>query len=95
MQPQGFLRNPLTAWIAPALAFWAILILVDGSQDLEPQRSPASRPGANKVHATTTAEQPPNAFPNALRIPLVVEDSDSYCNLGINNLGESPATLKI
>ena len=95
MQPQGFLRNPLTAWIAPALAFWVILVLVDRSQDLETQRSPAGRPGAHKAHAATTVEQPPNAFPNALRFPLVVEDSDSYCNLGINNLSDSPATMKI
>ena len=95
MQPQGLLRNPLTAWIAPALAFFAILILVDRSQDLESQRSPAGRPGAHKAHAATTLEQPPNAFPNALRVPFVIEDSDSYCNLGINNLSDSPATIKI
>ncbi|MSO23184.1 MAG: hypothetical protein EXQ58_08030 [Acidobacteria bacterium] len=30
-----------------------------------------------------------------MRIPFVVEDSDSYCNLGINNLSDSPATVKI
>ena len=95
MQLQGLLRKPLTDWILPALAFWAILILVDRSQDLEPQRSPAGRPGARKAHAATIVEQPPNAFPNALRVPFVVEDSDSYCNLGINNLSDSPATVKI
>ena len=50
MQIQGFLRNPLAAWILSALAFWAILTLLDRSQDLEPQRSPAGRPGAHKAH---------------------------------------------
>ena len=37
----------------------------------------------------------PNAFPNALRVPFVVEDSDSYCNLGINNLSDSLATVRV
>ena len=95
MQVHGLLRNPLTASILPALAFWAVLILVDRSQDLEPQRSPVGRPGVRKTHAATTVEQPPDAFPNALRVPFVVEDSDSYCNLGINNLSDSSATIRI
>ena len=95
MQLQGFLRNPSAGWILPALAFWAILTLVDRSLDLEPQRSPAGRPGAHKAHAAGTFGQPPDAFPNALRVPFVVEDSDSYCNLGINNLSDSPAMATI
>jgi len=95
MRLQGLLRNPLTTWIVPALAFWAVLILVDHSQDLEPRRPPVGRPGARKAHAATILEQAPNAFPNALRVPFVVENSDSYCNLGINNLSDSPATVRI
>jgi len=47
------------------------------------------------AHAATTVEQQSDAFPNALRVPFVVEDGDSYCNLGINNLSDSPATVKI
>jgi hypothetical protein len=76
MQLQGLLQKALRDWILPALAFWAVLILVDRSQDFEPQRSPAGRPGAHKAHAATTVEQP-DAFPNALRVPFVVEDGDS------------------
>jgi uncharacterized protein len=88
-------RNPLTTWVATGVAFWAILILVDRSQNLEPQRPPAGRPGAHKAHAATPVGQQPDAFPNALRIPFVVEDGDSYCNLGINNLADSPATVRV
>ena len=95
MRLQRLLRNPSTTWIVTPLAFWAILILVDYSQDLEPRRPPVGRPGARKAHAATIVEQAPNAFPNALRVPFVVEDSDSYCNLGINNLSDSLATVRI
>src|SRR5690349_10156840 len=95
MQLQGLLQRAPRGWILPALALWAILNLVDRSQDLESQRSPAGRPGAHKAHGANPVEQPPDAFPNALRVPFVVEDGDSYCNLGINNLSNSPGTVKI
>jgi uncharacterized protein len=94
MQLRGFRRHSITGWIPAGLAFWALLALVDRSQDLEPRRS-ANRPGARQAYAAGAFEQPPNAFPNALRVPLVVEDSDSYCNLGINNLSAVPATVKV
>ena len=95
MHPQGFLLNRFIAWIAPALIVWVILILIDDSQDLELHRSPPGRPATRRVHAAGTAGRPSNAFPDALRVPFVVENSDFYCNLGINNLSDSQATIRI
>jgi len=53
------------------------------------------RGGAFKGPAAGIAGPQPDAFPNALRLPFVVENGDSYCNLGINNLSDSPAKAKI
>jgi uncharacterized protein len=36
-----------------------------------------------------------NFSSDALRLPFAVEDSESYCNLGVNNLGNSRADVKI
>ena len=95
MQTPGVVRNLSASWILPALVFWCLLTLVDHSQNLELRRSPADRPGPHKAHIDDTLGEPPNAFPDALRVPFVVEDSDFYCNLGVNNLGDAPATVKI
>src|SRR5262245_19358774 len=95
MQYHLSLWKDLAGWILPALIFWAVLSLVDRSQDLELHRSPAGRPGTIKAHAASAVTQPPNAFPNALRIPFVIEDGESYCNLGLNNLSDSLPTIRI
>src|SRR5262245_27110398 len=89
------LRNLSGGWMLPALVVWCILTLVDHSQNVELRRSPADRPGPHKAHIDGAVGELANAFPDALRVPFVVEDGDFYCNLGVNNLGDSSATVKI
>lgn len=87
-------RSNWMAWAAPALAFWALLTLVDRSQNFELRQAPPGRPGAVQASAVAP-NQLPNAFPDGLRVAYVVEDHDFYCNLGINNLGDSPLTARV